>query len=118
MSWSSESSATQLTGVTDTEQFFDVTPQLNPGEMARVQVEANPPASPTDALVVNVYGTLDGTNWDDEPILRREIPNDKDPNQVSFPIIGVYQFRVGVKSSGTTDSFTADMSYRTDGVSL
>lgn len=118
MAWSAETDATQLTGVDDSGSYFDETPTLSPGESAHVRVDCNPPASPTDELIVEVFGSLDGTDWDDEPIDVYRVPNDQDPNQVSFIVDRVYQFRVRVRSSGTTDTFTADMSYRTDGVSL
>lgn len=59
MAWGSKTSATQLTNITSTEQFFDQTPTLSPGETGHVQVGFDPVAGPTDDLQVNVYGTLD-----------------------------------------------------------
>lgn len=116
MAWSARDTATQLTSIT-TEQFFDDTPTLTPGETAHVEIDANFPVTPTDNLVVSVYGTTDGSNWDDTPRLQFEIDNAIDPNQASFSISGVYQFRVGVKRSGSTDTITsADMAHRTDGI--
>ena len=90
MAWSSKTASTQLTSVT-TEQFFSQTPTLNPGETTHVEVEADFPASPTDNLVVAVYGTLDAANenWDDTPILEFEIDNATDPNKLSFLVSGV-----------------------------
>lgn len=117
MAWGSETSATQLTNIT-TEQFFDEEPQLNPRELAHVEIEVDFPTSPTDDAIVAVYGSLDGTNWDDTPLMEFTIDNGTDPNQVSFVVMGIYQFRVGVRRSGTTDTLTsADMDYRKDGVS-
>lgn len=118
MAWGSKLSATQLTSIT-TEQFFSTTPTLGPQETAHVEVEANPPTTPTDDLIVAVYGTLDDSteNWDDTPLMEFVIDKDTDPNKVSFSISGIYKFRVGVRRSGTTDTYTsADMSYRLDGV--
>ena len=120
MAWGSKTTSTQLTSVT-TEQFFSQTPTLNPGETTHVEVDADFPASPTDYLVVAVYGTLDDSseNWDDTPILEFEIDNATDPNKLSFLVSGVYKFRVGVRRSGSTDTITsADMAHRLDGVSL
>lgn len=120
MAWGAKTNATQLTNIT-TEQFFDQTPTLTPGETLHCEVEADFPVSPTDNLVVSVYGTLDAAseNWDDTPTLQFEIDNGIDPNKVSFLISGVYKFRIGVKRSGTTDTITsADFSFRKDGVSL
>lgn len=120
MAWGAKTSATQLTTIT-TEQFFDQTPTLNPGELLHVEVEANFPVTPTDNLIVAVYGTLDAAteNWDDTALMEFEIDNGTDPNKVSLTISGIYKFRIGVRRSGTTDTITsADMSFRADGVSL
>lgn len=120
MTWGAKVSATQLTSIT-TEEFFDAVITLAPGEQADVEVEFNPPTTPTDDLVVSVYGTLDESseNWDDTPILSFTISNAIDPNKASFVLAGFYKMRIGVKRSGTTDTITsADMSYRKDGVSL
>ncbi len=120
MAWGSKQSATQVTAITTTEKFFDVTPTLNPGELHHVEIEANPPATPTDSLKVSVYGTLDPSseNWDDTPRRSFIIDKDIDPNKVSFVITGLYKYRIGVVVDGSTDTYVADMSYRADGVSL
>ncbi len=120
MTWGADTASTQLTSVSDTEQFFTQTPQLNPGEQAHVEVEANPPSTPTDELIVSVYGTLDDSteSWDEVPILTFRIANTPDPNKASFIVSGVFKFRVGVASSGSTDVWTVDMNHRVDGVSL
>lgn len=120
MAWSTKTSATQLTTISDSEQFFDQTPQLNPRELAHCEVEADFAATPTDHMRVNVYGTLDDSaeNWDDTPIMSFLINKDTDPNKVSFIVAGVYKFRISVASTGTTDDHTsADFSFRKDGVS-
>lgn len=118
MAWGSKTSATQLTSIT-TEQFFDAPISLNPQETAHVEVEANPPTTPTDDLIVAVYGTLDASSesWDETPIMEFLIDKDIDPNKASFLVSGYYKVRVGVRRSGSTDTYTsADMSYRKDGV--
>ncbi len=118
MPWGGKTNATQLTSIT-TEVFFDQTPQLNPRELCHCEVEYNPVGVPTDNLVVAVYGTLDAAaeNWDDTPLMQFEIDNAIDPNKVSFVIMGIYKFRIGVQRSGSTDTITsADFSYRKDGV--
>lgn len=117
MAWTSETSATQLTSIT-TEQFFSTTPTLTPRELAHCKVKIDFPGTPTDHGVVSVYGSLDGSNWDNTPLMQFTVDNGIDPNQVSFVVMGIYQFRVGVKRSGSTDTLTsADFSYRLDGVS-
>lgn len=120
MAWGSKTSATQLTSITTTEQFFDETPQLNPRETAHVEVEVDFQSTPTDGVVVSVYGTLDATSesWDDEPLMQFKVDEGTDPNKVSFLVSGVYKFRVGVAASDGADTHTsADMSFRKDGVS-
>jgi hypothetical protein len=124
MAWGSKQTATQLTSIT-TEQFFSFGGSsyvsLNPGESAYVQVTADPPATPTDNLLVAVYGTLDASSEtsDATPFMEFAIDKGTDPNIVSFVVSGVYRFRIGVRRSGTTDTYTdADCSYRLDGVSL
>jgi hypothetical protein len=120
MAWAAKNSSTQLTSIT-TEQFFDDLVTLNPREAAHCQVDVNFPATPTDNAIVSVYTTLDASseNWDDTPIAQFVVDKGTDPNAVSFTIIGVYKFRVGVKRSGSTDTIaSADFAFRTDGVSL
>ena len=120
MAWGSKLSATQLTSITSTEQFFSSLVTLTPREIAHCEVEANFVATPTDDMEVNVYATLDASseNWDDTPIMSFVIDKGTDPNKASFEIVGVYKFRIGVKATGATDTHTsADFSYRLDGVS-
>ena len=120
MTWGVKTNSTQLTGITTTEVFFSQTPTLNPGEFHHVEIEANPPATPTDDLLVSVYGTLDDTseNWDDTPKMQFTIDKGTDPNKRSFIVSGIYKYRIGVVVNGATDTYVADMSYRADGVSL
>lgn len=104
--------ATQLTSIT-TEQFFSVTPSLSVSEGAVVQVDVNFPASPTDNAIVAVYARQDGSNFDIEPFMEFEIDNGNDPSRVTFIVKDVFEFRVGVRRSGTTDTITdADMDSR------
>lgn len=123
MAWSAKTDATQLTSIT-TEQFFSfptiltVVP-LNPGELVDVYVKYVPAGSPTDSLVVSVYGTLDGSVFDIQPVLTFVLDKGTNPNSGSFVVSGLYSFRIGVKRSGTTDTIvSADCSFRRDGVSL
>lgn len=121
MVWGAKTNATQLTSIGATELFFNQTPTLNPGETAHVEVDFNPPASPTSHLQVSVYGTLDAAteNWDDTPLMRFVIQNTPDPDKLSFLVSGIYKFRVGVVRSGGTDTtLVADYAHRLDGVSL
>ena len=118
MAWGSKITATQLTSIT-TEQVFDQAPTLNPRESAHCRVAVDFPASPTDDAVISVYGSLDGTAWSATPLMALVLDKDVDPNSIDFIVTGVYQFRVGVKRSGSTDTLaSADLAFRKDGVSV
>ena len=118
MVWGAKISATQLTAITS-EQFFDQAPTLSPRESAHCRVAVDFPASPTDDAVIAVYGSLDGTAWSATPLMVLVLDKDVDPNSIDFLVTGVYQFRVGVRRSGSTDTLTsADFAFRKDGVSV
>ena len=118
MAWGSKITARQLTSIT-TEQVFDQAPTLNPRESAHCRVVVDFPASPTDDAVISVYGSLDGTAWSATPLMALVLDKDIDPNSIDFIVTGVYQFRVGVKRSGSTDTLaSADLAFRKDGVSV
>lgn len=112
-SWAGKQSSTQLTSIT-TEQFFSGLPQPLPNEIVHIEVDVDFPVTPTDNCVVSVYANMTGTpDWDDTPIDQFVIDNGTDPNKVSRSYFGYYQYRVGVKRDGTTDTITsADMAYR------
>lgn len=81
-------------------------------EGAHVMVEVDFDASPTDDVDVRVYGSLDGTNWDDTPMLTFRIDKGTDPNQVSFIVRDLAQFRISFKQTGSTDSHDVRASYQ------
>ncbi len=69
--------------------------------------------------VISVYGSLDGTAGSATPLMVLMLDKDVDPNSIDFIVTGVYQFRVGVKRSGSTDTLaSADLAFRKDGVSV
>ena len=120
MAWSTETTATQLTSITSTEQFFDVAPVSTPGESYVVEVDVNFVVTPTDDMIVALYGTLAATpDWDDTPIQEWVVDKDTDPNKISFVVSGLYKWRVGCRAGGATDTQTsADLGYREDNVDL
>lgn len=125
MAWGSDTSATQLTTIGTSEQFFSFGGStkitLNPGEEAVIQISADFVSSPTDRLVVSIYGTLDDSSevWDIEPVMTMLLSNALDPNRFTIVVGNLYAFRIGTKSSGTTDTITsADASYRKTGINL
>ena len=66
--------------------------------------EVNFDSTPTDYVDVKVYGSLDGTNYDDTPLYTRRIDKATDPNQISFSIEGYAHLKVTMTQSGSTDS--------------
>lgn len=120
MAWSSKTNATQLTSITTTRQWFTSNITLNPGETAHVQLDIDFGGT-TDDMSVHVVTTLDDAteNWDDYDYISFIVPNDTDPGARSFLLNGIYKARIGVQSTGATDTHTsADMSYRKDGVNV
>ena len=120
MAWGAKVDMTQLTSVSSTEQYFTTFILLNPGELSHLECELDPVGTPTDDMIINLYGTLDdgSENWDDKPFMSFTIPNSPDPCKKSVIVSGVYRFRVGAAASGATDTHTSvDCSYRLDGVS-
>lgn len=117
MAWSSETTENK-TNLTQTEQV-SANIALNPGETAHVEVDANFIASPTDDILVRVYGSIDGTNYDDSPVFGMRIDKDVDPNQISFIVRGYKSFRIALLMNGGTDTTSdADINWILDGVSL
>lgn len=116
MAWSAKTAATTLTAIT-AEQLFDQTPTLNPRESAHCRVEVTFPAGPVDDAVIAVYGGLDGSSWATTPIMSLVVDKDASPNAIDFIVSGVYQFRIGVRRSGSTTTLTsASLAFRKDGV--
>ena len=88
-----------------TESFSsDVDLESNGYEGAHLVVEINYDASPTDEVEISLYGSLDGSNYDDTPLWTIEGDNGTDPQQLSFIVKDLAHFRIGVKQTGSTNS--------------
>jgi len=79
---------------------------------SEVTVDATFVATPTDNLVVKVYGSLDGTNFDLTPLYSFEVDKGTSPNRVTFEVRNVPYFRLGLVSSGTTDTIDVQVTVR------
>ena len=108
--WSSQ---TQIIGTGDgyvtlsgtTESYStDVDMETNGYEGAHVTVEIDYDNSPTDEVKIKLYGSLDGSNYDDTPILEMQGDKSVDPQQLSFIVKDLAHFRIGVQQTGSTDS--------------
>ncbi len=92
-----------LSGTTES-YSSDVDMETNGCEGAHVIVEINYDASPTNEVKIKLYGSLDGSNYDDTPICEMQGDKSADPQQVSFVVRDLAHFRIGVQQTGSTDS--------------
>jgi len=95
-----------LSGTTES-YSSDVDLETNGYEGAHVIVEINYDTSPTDEVKIKLYGSLDGTNYDDTPIWEMQGDKGVDPQQLSFVIKDLAHFRISVQQTGSTDSHDA-----------
>ena len=88
-----------------TESFSsDVDLESNGYEGAHLIVEINYDASPSDEVEISLYGSLDGSNYDDTPLWTIQGNSGTDPQQLSFIVKDLAHFRIGLKQTGSTDS--------------
>ncbi|KPK71865.1 MAG: hypothetical protein AMJ84_05470 [Acidithiobacillales bacterium SM23_46] len=92
-----------LSGTTES-YSSDVDLETNGYEGAHVTVEMDYDSSPTDEVNIKLYGSLDGSNYDDTPIWQMQGNHDVDPQQLSFVVKDLAHFRIGVVQTGSTDS--------------
>lgn len=92
-----------LSGVTEIFSS-DVNLETNGYEGVHLIIEINYDASPTDEIIINLYGSLDGSNYDDTPIWSMRGDKLVDPQQISFIIKDLAHFRIGVRQTGSTNS--------------
>lgn len=121
MAWGSKTQISNAVTVDSTTyQDPSTAVTLNPGELAHVEVEDNPPATPGSVVIVGVFGTLDDSteNWDDTPLMEFIVDNTPDPNKLSFTVAGLYKFRLQYKLDTGTEAHAVTADYRKDGVSL
>lgn len=69
-----------------------------------IMADINFDSTPTDNVNVKIYGSLDGTNWDNIPINTVLVVNTTDPSSLSFVIEGFAYVRVGFSQTGSTDT--------------
>lgn len=94
---------TILSGTTE-EYSADVDLETNGYEGAHVTVEIDYDATPTDEVKIKLYGSLDGSNYDDTPIWEMQADKGVDPQQLSFIIKDLAHFRLGFQQTGSTNS--------------
>ena len=92
-----------LSGTTES-YSSDVDTETNGYEGAHVIVEIDYDASPTDEVRIKLYGSLDGSNYDDTPVWEMQGDKSVDPQQLSFVVRDLAHFRIGVQQTGSTNS--------------
>ncbi len=71
---------------------------------AHLIVEIDYDDTPTDQVKIKLYGSLNGTDYDDTPIWEMQGDKSFDPQQLSFIIKDMAHFRIGVQQTGSTNS--------------
>jgi hypothetical protein len=92
-----------LSGTTES-YSSDVDLETNGYEGAHVIVEINYDATPTDQVKIKLYGSLNGTDYDDSPVWEMQGDKSVDPQQLSFIVKDLAHFRIGAQQTGSTDS--------------
>jgi hypothetical protein len=92
-----------LSGTTES-YSSDVDMETNGYEGAHVTVEIDYDTTPTDEVAIKLYGSLDGTNYDDTPLWEMQGDKSIDPQQLSFVVRDLAHFKIGVRQTGSTDS--------------
>ena len=116
VTWGSDTALTTQTAIDNSTEEYIGTIDLATSMSAHIQLEIdNEGGSVTDAVIISIYATLDATSevWDDQAymtftILPSGIALERHPLVVS----GIYKFRIGVKSSGATDTYAVGGDYR------
>ncbi len=113
ITWAANQTITQLTSVVDTEQLSTAL-DLVASYLTNVTIIANSDqTTPTDKLIVRIYRSRDGTNFDDVPWQEFSfLPDDTNDHRKSFDISMCIQVKLGVESEGTTDTYVVDADYR------
>ncbi len=71
---------------------------------AHLIVEIDYDSTPTDQIKIKLYGSLDGTDYDDTPVWEMQGDKSIDPQQLSFIIKDLAHFRIGIQQTGSTNS--------------
>ena len=98
--------ATPMNAVTlgDTAASFssDVDLETNGYIGSHVAVDVTFHASGAQNVVVSVYGSLDGTNYDDVPVFSQEVAvSAGSSRQISLVVTDLAHFRIGVKHAAS-----------------
>lgn len=126
MAWGSKTSLGSQTAIGTTEKFLPSAGggvSINPGETIHIQLalDNEHATTVTDAVEIRIYGTLDASteNWDEVAWQAfSHKPSAVTAEDYSFLISGIYRFRIGCKSAGSTDTYAVSGNYRSNGISV
>lgn len=64
-------------------------------------------AGTTDNIILGIFPSYDGTNFADSPITEKpyDATAGTDTQEPGYPVYNIPHFKIGVKTSGTTDTF-------------
>lgn len=116
VAWGTKTSLGSQTAINNTVEEFLNTVDMSAALQAHIQLEVdNESGTVTDALIVNVYTTLDDSSedWDEVPFMSFTVlPTVVTAVDTSFVVSGVYRFRIGLLSTGATNAYTVGGNYR------
>lgn len=94
---------------------------LNPREIAQVQLDVDSNGTTDDVDWAIVSSPDDGTTYDSDetPLLsgRIEVTSSSVDQKLTVQVMGVEQFKIRAKKTGSTDTITLTARVRQDGVS-
>lgn len=104
-SWTTGTPTTSTETLSGTTESFTGSINSNTYWSVQLTVDINYDATPTDDVSVNIYGSVDGTNWDDTAMDFVAGDKSTDPEQLTFMLFNPPAYlRVGFQQSGSTDS--------------
>lgn len=116
VTWGSDTALTTQTAIDNSTEEFIGTIDLSASLSAHIQLEIdNESGSVTDAVIISVYATLDDASevFDDQAYMTFTIsPSGVAVERHPLVVSGVYKFRIGVLSSGATDTYAVGGDYR------
>ncbi len=116
VTWGSDTALTTQTAIDNSTEEFIGTIDLSTALSAHIQLEIdNESGSVVDAVIISVYATLDATSevFDDQAYMTFSIlPSGIALERHPIVVAGIYKFRIGVLSSGATDTYAVGGDYR------
>ena len=100
--WRAEATIMNAVALVDTTESYTSNVDLETeGHYAsHVAISVNFGVAPEHNAIISIYGSLDGTNYDNTAMFSQEIDKGTDPNQISLVVQDIAHFRIGVKQGG------------------